>query len=119
MDIPNFIIGGSKGANDIISESLIDFDDKNILASADAINDYSDNTIFYDQPRAQIDNGAECTVTNLLHLLQKVTFYDKKHRCNVKMKGSTSKDTIVPEAMGLLRVKANCVEGFVDIHCYY
>ena len=74
---------------------------------------------FYGEPRAQMDNGAKCSVTNLISILRDVRWFDKKHPAPVKMKGATSKAIIVPEAEGKLRVQANVLQGYIDVHVYY
>ena len=65
------------------------------------------------------DNGARCSVTNLVSILQNIRWFDKKHPAPVKMKGATSNTVIVPEAEGKLRVQANVCQGYVDVHVYY
>ena len=44
----------------------------------------------YDLPRAQMDGGAKCTVTNNLYLLKDVKWYNQWFRPKVTMKGATS-----------------------------
>ena len=74
---------------------------------------------FYGTSRAQMDNSARCSVTNLVSILQNVRWFDKKHSAPVKMKAATSNTVIVPEAEGKLRVQANVRQGYVDVHVYY
>lgn len=74
---------------------------------------------FYGTPCAQMDNGARCSVTNLVSILRNVRWFDKKHPAPVKMKGATSNTIIVPEAEGKLRVQANVRQGYVVVHVYY
>ena len=52
----------------------------------------------YDVPRAQMDLGAKCSVTNNLNLLCKVKWYNRWFRPRCQMKGVTYRKTIVPEA---------------------
>ena len=64
-----------------------------------------DTTRFYDDPRAQMDGGAKCSVTNILEILRNVTWFDKKKNpAPVHMKGATSGTLIIPAAKGWLRV---------------
>ena len=73
-------------------------DDETIQISNVSINNV-DTTRFYDDPRAQMDGGAKCSVTNILEILRNVTWFDnKKNRAPVHMKGSTSGTLIVPAA---------------------
>ena len=65
LEIPDFIIGKPSCASDILSEPYVHDDDDTTIASAtNPIGDYKDKVQFYDAPRAQMDNGAKCTVTN-------------------------------------------------------
>ena len=66
-----------------------------------------------------MDNGAKSSVTNLIHLLRNVMFYNERYPCRVRMKGATSKVIIVPTAVGYLRVKTNNIYGYIDVKCYY
>ena len=66
-----------------------------------------------------MDNGARCSVTNLVSILRDVRWFDKKHPAPVKMKGATSNVVIVPKAKGKLRVQANVRQGYIDVHVYY
>ena len=60
-----------------------------------------DKIRFYDDPRAQMDGGAKCSVTNIVDILHEVTWYDKKkHRAPVHMRGATSGKIIIPVALG-------------------
>ena len=82
-------------------------DDDTIQISNVSINNI-DTTRFYDDPRAQMDGGAKCSVTNILEILRNVTWFDKKKNpAPVHMKGATSGTLIVPAAKGWLRVQAN------------
>ena len=56
-----------------------------------------DKFCFYDDLGAQMDGGAKCSVTNILEILQNVTWFDNnKNRAPVHMKGATSGTLIVP-----------------------
>ena len=120
VEIPDYLIGKPKMAQDIFSVPVINDEDDTIKASSTKINRDSDDKIeFYDNPRAQMDNGAKSLVTNLLHLLRNVKFYNERHPCRVRMKGATSKVIIVPTAVGYFRVKTNNIDGYIDVKCYY
>ena len=73
----------------------------------------------YDLPRAQIDGGAKCTVTNNLHLLKDVKWYNYWFRPKVTMKGATSDNIIIPEAQGYLQVPTINKGMTIDVLCYY
>ena len=79
----------------------------------------ADQMRFYDDPRAQMDGGARCSVTNLIDILHDVEFYDEKFKAPIKMKGATSEEIIVPEAEGKLRIQADVPAGYIDVCCYY
>ena len=80
---------------------------------------YNDKIQFYGNPCAHMDNGAKCLVTNLAHLLEKVRYFDNKLPCKVKTREATSKISIVPTAIGYIRVKTNNIDGYIDVQCYY
>ena len=73
----------------------------------------------YDGVRAQMDGGANCTVTNKLELLHDVCFYDKSFKPKVTMKGATSENVIVPTAEGFLKVPTIHDGVTMKIKCYY
>ena len=73
----------------------------------------------YDVPRAQMDGGAKCSVTNNLLLLKIVRFYNKLFPCRTKMKGATSKSIIVPKAEDYLQVPTIVGGETIDIKCFY
>ena len=73
----------------------------------------------YDVPRAQMDGGAKCSVTNNLLLLKHVRFYNKFFPCKTKMKGATSTSIIVPKAEGYLQVPTIVDGETIDIKCFY
>ena len=66
-----------------------------------------------------MDNGARCSVTNMLSILRKVKYFSKYYPAPVRMKGATSKDIVVLEAKRKLRVQADVSEGFIDIYVFY
>ena len=49
-------------------------DDNTIQISNVSINNV-DTTRFYDDPRAQMDGGAKCSVTNILEILRNITWF--------------------------------------------
>ena len=73
-------------------------------AAIGSVNNFEDEVLFYDDPRAQMDGGAKCSVTNMISLLHNVRFYSKKFKCNMRMHGATSKHIITPAAEGYLRI---------------
>ena len=86
-------------------------DDKSIKVSNVSINNV-DTTGFYDDPRAQMDGGAKCSVTNILEILQNVTWFDKnKNPAPIHMKGATSGTLSIPAAQGWLQVQVNTKDG--------
>ena len=72
-----------------------------------------------ERPRAQMDGGAKCSVTNEIKLLKRVTWYSKKFPARVKFKGATSNERIVPEAVGYLQVPTIDPGKSIDVKCYY
>ena len=73
----------------------------------------------YDGIRAQMDGGAQRTVTNNVNLLTKVRWYDKKFRPRHTMKGATSESVIVPQAEGYLQVPTIQEGKVLEVKCYY
>lgn len=61
-----------------------------------------DKIRFYDDPHAQIDGGAECSVTNNVDILQYVIWYDEINKLSLYMRGDTSVKLKVPMVEGLL-----------------
>ena len=78
-----------------------------------------DKLCFYDDPKAQMDNGAKCSVTNIVEILQNVRWYDDKFKAPVHMKGATLVNLIIPAAQGWLRIQANTKSGYLDVLCFY
>ena len=78
----------------------------------DHVNKFS----FYDDPRAQMDCGAKCSVTNIVEILQNVTWFNQNKRAPVRMRGATSGKIIIPMAKGWLQVQAaNVKKGYIDV----
>ena len=73
----------------------------------------------YDLPRAQMDSGTKCTITNNINLLKNVKWYSRWFLPRVKMKGATLKTIIVPEAQGYLEVPTITPGVTIDVLCYY
>lgn len=73
----------------------------------------------YDLPRAQMDGGAKCTITNNINLLKNVKWYSRWFLPRVKMQGATSKMIIVPEAQGYLEVPTITPGITIDVLWYY
>ena len=126
IDIPNYFVDGGKSNSDILHEEDehddIPFEtctvDDSTIGMENVTCLSADQMRFYDCPRAQIDGGAKCSVTNILDILHDINFYDEKFKPPVKMKGATSEEIIVPEAEGYLRVQADVPAGFIDVRCY-
>ena len=78
-------------------------------------NEYS----MYDFPRAQMDRGAKCTVTNNLHFLKDVKWYNRWFMPTVTMKGAISDNIIIPETQGYLQVPTIIKGVTIDVLCYY
>ena len=101
------------------SIETVSVDDDTIKVSNVLINNV-DTTRFYDDPRAQMDGGAKCSVTNILEILRNITWFDKKKNPKpVHMKGATSGTLIIPAAKGWLQVQANTKDQYLDVLCYY
>ena len=75
--------------------------------------------LMYDLPRAQMDGGTKCTVTNNLHLLKDVKWYNQWFKLIVTMKGTTSDNIIILEAQGYLQVSTIIKDVTIDVLCYY
>ena len=101
------------------TEEYLHYADDTVNRRTSEIRNNLNQSIFYDDPRMKIDPGAGCSVTNLLHALRDVKFFDHKFKCNVRMHGATSKKCITPTAVGKIRVPANIIDGYIDVRCYY
>ena len=73
----------------------------------------------YDLPRTQMDGGTKCTVTNNLHLLKDVKWYNRWFRLTVTMKGATSDNIIIPETQGYLQVLTITKGVIIEVLYYY
>lgn len=78
-----------------------------------------DTTRFYDDPRAQMDGGANSSITNILEILREMTWFDNKNLAPVHMKEDTSDILIIPAAKGWLQVQANIKDRYLDVLCYF
>ena len=94
-------------------------DDDKIMLINSTTHSMQDKIRFYGDPRAQMDNGAKCSVTNKISILRNIKYFDKSNPAPVRMRGATSKDIVIPEAEGKLRVQADVPEGFIDVHVFY
>ena len=77
-----------------------------------------DKFCFYDDPRAQMDGGAKCSVINIVEILQDVKWFNIKDKAPVRIQGATSGNIIVPSAQGRLQVQAYTKQEFIDILCF-
>ena len=69
---------------------MINEDDDIVIASTSVSNkNCADTVLLNGQPSTQMDDGAKCTVTNLLNLLRNIWYFDDKFRCHVRMRGAT------------------------------
>ena len=57
-----------------------------------------DKLCFYNDPCAQIDNGAKYSVTNTIEIQRDVKWYNSKFKASILMKAATSGTLIVPTA---------------------
>ena len=73
----------------------------------------------YNLLRVQMDGDAKCTVTNNLHLLKDVKWYNHWFRPKVTMKDATSDYVIIPEAQGYLQIPTITKGVTIDALCYY
>ena len=73
----------------------------------------------YDGVCAQMDGGAQRSVTNNIDLLIDVRWYDRKFRPRHTIKGATSGAAIVPKAEGYLQVPTIQEGKFAKVKCYY
>ena len=88
--------------------------DKETIKISNVLMNNIDTTRLYDDPRAQMDESAKCSVTNILEILQNVTGVDKKKDpVSVHMKGATSSTLIIHAAKGWLQVQANTKDGYL------
>ena len=91
----------SMSSDDVFEEELetIDIPDDDTVMHSNILDIFrlEDPKMFnlYDVPRAQMDGGAKCTVTNNLNLLCKVKWYNRWFRPRCQMKGATSEQTII------------------------
>ena len=90
------------------------FHEKDFYPSIDQ--DYDKKLYFYDDPCAQMDNSAKCSVTkcsvtNIVAILRDVKWYNSKLKAPIHMRGATSGTLIVLAAQGLSDVE---VDDLVD-----
>jgi hypothetical protein len=121
VTVPNFVVNGI-ATSDVLGDDYYGDDhetncDATVTAGVNKID--NNESIFYDEIRAQMDGGAKVSVTNLLMLLHNVKFYSSKFKCKIRMHSATSKTIMQPLAEGYLRVPAMTSEGYVDVLCYY
>ena len=71
-----------------------------------------------DESCAMIDTGAKAAVTNLLHLLHRPTFHNKKNPCSAKLHGVTAKNVLItPVAKDFLGIPAITLPGWTEVEC--
>ena len=74
-----------------------------------------DKLCFYGDPWAQKDNGAKCSVTNIVKIQRDVKWYNKKFKAPIHMKGAILGKIIIPAAQGWLWVYTNTkrISGYI------
>ena len=72
----------------------------------------------YDDLWTQMNNGAKCSVINIVEILMDIKWYGNNFKAPISMKGPTSATIIVPAAQDLLRVQANTKKEYIDISCF-
>ena len=98
------------------------FHEKDFYPSIDQ--DYDKKLYFYDDPCAQMDNSAKCSVTkcsvtNIVAILRDVKWYNSKFKVPIHMKGATLGNIIIPAAQGWLQVQTNTKQGYLNMLCFY
>ena len=73
--VPDFVLNGA-ATSDVFGDDYYGDDheancDVTVTAGINQLN--NNDTVFYDEVRAQMDGGAKVSVTNLLHMLHNVT----------------------------------------------
>ena len=66
-----------------------------------------------------MDGGTKCSVTNDVDIFQDIVWYDEKNKPTVHMMAATSDQLIVPVAEGLLQIKSNTLDCYLDEQCFY
>ena len=68
----------------------VDVNDKLLhLISNDVTNKHIDKFCFYDDPRALMDGGAKCSVTNIIEILCNVGWFNNNNKALVKIRRAT------------------------------
>ena len=60
-------------------------DDDTIMLTNSTTHSMQDKIRFYRDPRAQMDNGARCSVNNMIFILRNVKYFDKSYPAPVRM----------------------------------
>ena len=61
----------------------IDIEDTTMQTNSTTVPDHVNKFSFYDDPRAQMDGGAKCSVTNIVEILRNVTWFNHNKRAPV------------------------------------
>ena len=90
--------------NSVVNDhaDTIGIEDATIQANSTTVPGHVNKFSFYDDPRAQMDEGAKCSVTNIVEILRNVTRFDQHKQAPVCMRGATSEKIIVQMAKGWL-----------------
>ena len=85
-----------------VNADTIDIEDKTMQTNSKTVSDNVNKFCFYEDPRAQMDGGAKCSVTNIVEILRNVTWFDQRNCSPICMRGATLGKIIVPMAKGWL-----------------
>ena len=72
-----------------VDADAIDINDEMIQTNSTDVPKDVDKFFFYDDPRAQIDCGTKCSVTNIIDILCDVMFFNKGNLSTVHIRGAT------------------------------
>ena len=61
----------------------IDLEDTTMQTNSTTVAEHVNKFSFCDDPRAQMDGGAKCSVTNIVEILRNVTWFDHRKRAPV------------------------------------
>ena len=56
----------------------IDIEDTTMQTNSTTVPDHVNKFSFYDDPHAQVDGGAKCSVTNIVEILRNITWFDQR-----------------------------------------
>ena len=85
-----------------VNADTINIDDKTMQTNSTNVLQDVDKLCFYDDPRAQMDGSAKCSITNIIDILRNVIWFDQHNGSSVCMCGATSGKIIIPLTKGWL-----------------